>query len=273
MTNEMMNKWPLRLSLAFLAACATIAQATAQGVPQGERGGGPPNVTITQVIELSNTGGQRNFRVEWTAQKPPLTTILKYAVTLEVKFTGGGAQTDSKKLPATATSATFSFSGAPANAAALEFKASVNTTFTTPESGSTTTTREFDLTTDSFQGGVGSGGPLPADRPLIQIASAKAVDLKTFDVTWNAQAAQGINIERFGVSGLVTYVFRPLGAGSTTAQSQVSIVSGSNRQGRILINNPPQRGNPFASRIKITIETAFNRFVERIVQSNKEGRF
>jgi hypothetical protein len=273
MTNEMMNKWLVRLSLALLAAVAIAAHATAQGVPQGVRGSGPPSVTIIQVVELSNAGQQRRFEAQWTTQKPELTTILKHAVTLDVKFTGGVNQTASQKLGATAASAIFSFSGVPANARALDFKASIQTTFTTPESSSISTTREFNLNTDSFQGGVGSGGALPPDRPLVQIASATAINLSSIEARWNVQAPPGVNIERFGVSGLVTYEFKQAGVTPVTRQSQVSIAIGSQRQSRVVINDPPQRGGPFASRIRVTLETAFNKLVERTIQTNKEGRF
>jgi hypothetical protein len=135
MTNETIKKWLCKISLVFLLACATVAQAIAQDVPQGVRGGGPPNVTITQVTELSN------------------------------------------------------------------------------------------------------------------------------------------NIERSGISGLVTYEFRQAGVAPVTRQSQVSIALGSQRQANVFVNDPPQRGGPFASRIKVTIETAFNRPVERASQTSKEGRF
>jgi len=272
MTNAIMNKWLVRLSLAFLAACATAAQATAQVASQGVRGGGPPTVTIIAVADLGNVGQQRRFKVSWTTQKPPLTTILKYGVSLEVKFTGGIDQNAVQKLDATATSTTFSFSGAPANARALEFKSSVNTTFTTVTEGSVATAREFNLNTDAVQGGVGSGGALPPDRPVVQIASATAISLSAFEIKWNVQAAPGINIERTGVSGLVTYEFKQAGVAPVTLQSQVSIAIGSQRQSRVVINNPPQRGGPFASRIKVTLDTAFNKLVERTIQTNKEGR-
>jgi hypothetical protein len=271
--NETVNKWLYRISLVFLAACATAAQSVAQGVPQSVRGSGPPTVTITQVAELGGEGQKRSFQVQWTTHKPPLTTILKYDVSLEVKFTGGATQNASQKLGAAATSATLSFQGAPANARALEFKAAVNTTFTTPESGSVTTTREFNLNTDAVQGGVGSGGPLPTDRPVAQIASATAINLSTFEIKWNVQAAPGVNVERFGASGLVTYEFSQTGVAPVTRQSQVSIALGSQRQTRVVVADPPQRGGPFASRIKVTLETAFNTLVERTIQTNKEGRF
>ena len=277
MANETVKKWLFRISLAFLAACATAAQSVAQGVPQGVRGGGPPVVTITQVTELGRAGQKRSFQVQWTTQKPPLTTILKYDVSLEVKFTGGVNQTVSQKLGVAATSATLSFPNAPANARALEFNAAVNTAFTTPESDSVTTTREFDLTTDAVQGGVGSGAPLPPDRPLVQIAGAKEIDFNTFEINWNAQAAPGIGIERFGASALVTYQNKAVRPGGDpqliTRQTPVSIAIGSQRQTRVFVNNPPPRGNIFAARIKVTLETVFNRPVERTIQSNKEGRF
>ena len=61
MANETINKWLFRISLVLLATCATIAQAAAQGVPQGVRGGGPPVVTITQVTELGGAGQQRKI--------------------------------------------------------------------------------------------------------------------------------------------------------------------------------------------------------------------
>lgn len=273
MTNELMNKWPFKLSLVFLLACATVAQAIAQDVPQGVRGGGPPNVTITQVTELSNEGAQRRFQVQWTTQKPPLTTILSFGVNLQVKFTGGVNQSASQKVGSTATFAIIAFSGVPANARPIDFKASLLTTFITPESGSVTTTREFNLNTDAFQGGIGSGGSLPTDKPLVQIASATVISLSRFEVKWNVQAAPGINIERSGVSGLVTYEFRQAGVAPVTRQSQVSIALGAQRQANVFVNDPPQRGGPFASRIKVTIETAFNRPVERASQTSKEGRF
>jgi hypothetical protein len=275
--NETVKKWLFRISLAFLAAGATAAQAVAQGVPQGVRGGGPPVVTITQVTELGGAGQKRSFQVQWNTQKPPLTTILKYDVSLEVKFTGDVNQTVSQKLGAAATSATLSFPNAPTNARALEFKAAVNIAFKTPESDSVTTTREFDLTTDAVQGGVGSGAPLPPDRPLVQIAGAKEIDFNTFEIHWNAQAAPGIGIERFGASALVTYQNRAVRPGGDpqliTRQTPVSIAIGSQRQTRVFVNNPPPRVNIFPARIKATLETVFNRPVERTIQSNKEGRF
>jgi hypothetical protein len=271
--NKTIDKWLFRTSLVFLAACATAAQTVAQGGPQSVRGGGPPTVTITQVAESGGAGQKRSFQVQWTTQKPPLTTILKYDVSLEVKFTGGVAQNASQKLGAATTSATLSFTNIPANARALEFKAAVNTAFTTPESSSVTTTREFNLNTDAVQGGVGSGGPLPPDRPVAQIASATAINLATIEIKWNVQTAPGVNVERFRVSGLVTYEFRQTGVTPVTRQSQVSVALGSQRQTRLVVDDPPQRGAPFASRIKVTLETAFNTLVERAIQTNKEGRF
>jgi hypothetical protein len=275
--NKTINKWLLRISLILLAACATAAQSVAQGVPQDVRGSGPPIVTITQVTELAGAGQKRSFQVQWTTQKPPLTTILKYDLSLGVKFAGGVTQNASQKLGAAATSATFSFPGVPANARALEFGAVVNTTFTTPESSSVTTTREFDLNTDAVQGGVGSGSPLPPDRPVVQIAGAKEIDFNTFEIRWNVQAAPGISIERFGASALVTYQNKAVRPGGEpqliTRQTPVSIATGSQRQTRVVVNNAPPRGNTFAARIKATLDTAFNRSVERTIKSNKEGRF
>jgi len=273
MAKKIMNKWLVRLSLVFLAASVTAAQATAQGAPQGVRGSGPPVVTITQVIELANAGQQRRFQVQWTTQKPELTRILKFDINLEVKFTGGVTQSAAQKGESTATSSIIAFSGVPANARPIEFKASVNTTFTTPESSSVSAAREFKLNTDAFQGGVGSGGSLPGDRPVVQIASATAISLSAFEIKWNVQAAPGINIERTGVSGLITYEFKQAGVAPVTLQSRVSIAIGSQRQSRVVITNPPQRGGPFASRINVTLDTAFNRLVERTIQTNKEDRF
>ena len=273
MTNETTNKWLVGLTLAFFAACATATRSNAQSAPVGVRGSGPPTVTITQVAELSNAGQQRRFQVQWTTQKPQLTTILRFDINLEVKFTGGVTQAAAQKGVSTATSSILTFSGAPANARPIEFKARVSATFTTPESGSVSVTREFNLNTDAFQGGVGSGGALPPDRPVVQIASATATSLSSFDVKWNVQAAPGINIERSGVSGLVTYEFKQAGVAPVTRQSQVSIAIGSQRQSRVVINDPPQRGGPFASRIKVTVDTAFNKLVESSIQTNKEGRF
>ena len=272
MASKTVNKWLYQISLVFLAACATAAQSVAQAVQQSVRGSGPPTVTITQVAELGGDGQKRSFQVQWTTHKPPLTTILKYDVSLEVKFTGGVTQNASQKLGA-ATSATLYFPGAPANARALEFKAAVNTTFTTPESSSVTTTREFNLNTDAVQGGVGSGGALPSDRPLVQIAGATAINLSIFEIKWNVQSPPGVDVERFGAGGLVTYEFRQAGVAPVTPQSQASVALGSQRQTRVVVNDSPQRGGPFASRIKVTLETAFNRLVERTIQTNKEGRF
>jgi hypothetical protein len=270
--DKTLNKWLFRISLIFLAACATAAQSDAQGV----RGGGPPVVTVTQVIDLGGAGQKRSFQVQWTTQKPPLTTVLKYDVSLEVKFREG-FQTASQKLGAAATSATISFTNVPANARALEFKTIVNTTFTTPESSSVTTTREFDLTTDAVQGGVGSGGALPLDRPVVQIAGAKEIDFNTFEIKWNVQAAPGINIERFATSALVTYQNKAVRPGGDpqfiTRQTPVSIATGSQRQTRVIVDNPPPRGNIFPARIRATLDTVFNRPVERTIQSNKEVRF
>jgi hypothetical protein len=271
--DKTINKWLFRISLVFLAAVATASQSVAQGV----RGGGPPVVTITQVTELGSDGQKRSFQVQWTTDKSPLSTILKYDVSLEVKFTGGGAQIASQKLGAAATSTAIRFSNIPAGARALEFKAIVNSTFTTPESSSVTTTREFNLSADAVQGGVGSGGPLPADRPVVQIAGAKEIDFTTFAINWNVQAAPGINIERFSASALVTYQNRAVRPGgdpqNITRQTPVSTATGSQRQTRVVVGDPPPRGNVFAARIKATLETFFNRPVERTIQSNKEGRF
>jgi hypothetical protein len=270
--DKTINKWLFRISLVFLAAVSTAAQSVAQGV----NGSGPPTVTITQVTESGGVGQKRSFQVQWTTQKPPLTTILKYDVSLEVKFTEG-FQTASQKLGAAATPATISFTNVPANARALEFKTIVNTTFTTPESSSVTTTREFNLSADAVQGGVGSGGPLPADRPVVQLAGAKEIDFTTFAINWNVQTAPGINIERFSASALVTYQNRAVRPGgdpqNITRQTPVSTATGSQRQTRVVVGDPPPRGNVFAARIKATLETFFNRPVERTIQSNKEGRF
>jgi hypothetical protein len=271
--DKTINQWLFRISLVFLTACATTAQSPAQGAPQNVRGSGPPVVTITQVTESGGAGQKRSFQVQWTTQKPPLTTILKYDVSLEVKFTGGGAQNASQKLGAAATSAPLSFTNIPANARALEFKAVVAATFTTPESDSVTTTREFNLNTDAVQGGVASGGPLPPDRPLVQIAGATAINLSIFEIKWNVQSPPGVDVERFGAGGLVTYEFRQAGVAPVTRQSQASVALGSQRQTRVVVNDSPQRGGPLASRIKVTLETAFNRLVERTIQTNKEGRF
>ncbi len=277
MTNEMINKWLFRISLAFLAAFATGAQAVAQGVPQGVRGFGPPTVTITSVTDLGGAGQTRNFRVQWTTQKPEFTTIVGYGVTLEVKFTGGVNQSGSQKAPGTANSATISLTVAQANARALEFKAVVNTTFKTRESSSVTTTREFDLATSAAQGGVGSGGSLPADRPVVQISTVNDLDARTFEIRWNVQSAPGVNIERFGASALVAYKTgdaRPGGTPpTTTRQTLVSIASGSQRQTRVIVNDVPLAGRAAPLRAKATLETAFNIPVERTIQTNKEGRF
>lgn len=271
---RMKRKWLVRLSLVCLAACATAAQANGQeGAPQGVRGGGPPNVTITQVTELSNAGQQRRFQVQWTTQKPPLTSILKYGVNLEVKFTGGINQSASQKVGSTATFAIISYSGVPANARPIEFKTSLLTTFLTPESSSISTTREFTLNSDAFQGGVGSGGALPSDRPVVQIASATTINLSRFLVKWNVQAAPGVNIERFGASGVVTYEFKQTGIPPETRQSPVSIALGAQRQANVVVNDAPQKGGPSATRIKVTLVAGFTVPVERTVQTSKEGRF
>ena len=273
MSNKKMNKWLVRASVAFLEAFAAFAHAAGQPAAQSVRGSGPPVITITQVTELANAGDQRRFQVQWVTQKPELTTILKFGVNLEVKFTGGLTQAAAQKGVSTATSSILTFSGVPANARPISFKATVSPTFTTPESGSISSTREFNLNTDAFQSGVGSGGTLPPDKPIVQIASATSVSLSDFEIKWNVQAAPGINIERSGVSGLVTYEFRQAGVSPVTRQSQVSIALGSQRQSRVVVNDPPQRGGPFASRIKVTIETAFNKLVERTIQTTREGRF
>ncbi len=137
--------------------------------------------------------------------------------------------------------------------------------------------REFDLNADAFQGGVGSGGSLPPDRPVVQIASAKGISFNTFEIKWNVQAAPSINIERFSVSALVTYQNNAVKPGAQpqiiTRQSQVSVATGSQRQTRVVVNGPPQGPNIFAARIKVTLDTDFNRPVERVIQTNKEGRF
>ncbi len=260
------------LWLVLLAACVMIAEAGAQGV----RGGGPPTVAITQVLDLGDTGAQRRFRVDWTAQKPPLTTISKFGVTLEVRFTGGVTKTGVANAGASATSATITFSGLQANAKALDFKATVSPTFTTPEFGSTTVTRDFNLDTDAIQGGVGSGVQLPPDRPIVQIASATTIDVTRFEVKWNVQAAQGIYIERFGLSGEVTYQpkqSRDNPVPPVTKQSPVSIALGSQRKGSVVIQNPPTGASAKPLRIKVTLVTGFNAPVERTIQTIKAGRF
>src|SRR5262245_49855972 len=80
--NKTIDNWLFRISLVFLASCAGAAQSPAQGAPQNVRGSGPPVVTITQVTESGGAGQKRSFQVQWTTQKPPLTTILKYDVSL-----------------------------------------------------------------------------------------------------------------------------------------------------------------------------------------------
>jgi hypothetical protein len=269
-----MNKWLFQISLLFLAVYTTTSQAAAQGVS----GGGPPVVAITDVVEISKDNvlidvPGRSFRVQWSTQKPPLTTILGYGASLEVRFADGAIRTASQDLGPTATSAKLAF---PQSAArAVEFKALVKTTFKTPAPGSVTTTREFDLTTDAFQGGVGSGGPLPPNQPKVQIASATQIDFKTFKIEWNVQSAPGISIERFDASALVTYRTgdpRPGGAApTTTLQTPVSPTTGSQRQTNVVVNNAPIRFP--AIRIKATLETKFNLPVESTIQSTKQGLF
>jgi len=274
MTNKTMKtqlRWLARLWLVLLAACVMIAEAGAWDV----RGAGPPTVTITQVLDLGDTGAQRRFRVEWTAQKPQLTTISKFGVNLEVKFNGGLTKTGAANAGASATSAIITFSGLPANANAQEFKATVSPTFTTPESGSTTVTREFNLDTDAIQGGVGSGLQLPPDRPIVQIASASTIDVTRFEVKWNVQAAQGVVIERFGLSGEVTYQpkqSRDNPVPPVTKQSPVSIALGSQRKGSVVIQDPPSGASAKPLRIKVTLVTGFNAPVERTIQTTKSGR-
>src|SRR5262249_69231 len=258
--------------MVLLATLVMAAEADAQGV----RGGGPPTVAITQVLDLGNSGQQRRFQVQWTTQKPPLTTILKFGVRLEVKFTGGVTPVGVDKVGGTATSATLAFSGVPANARARDFTATGCPTFVTAEGGSISASREFDLNTTAIQGGVGSGGELPADRPVVQIASATTINLSRFEVKWNVQAAPGVNIERFGVSGEVTYALKQSKENPippVTRQSPTSIALGSQRKGTVAINDPPQQGSPTAIRIKVKLDTAFNAPVEHTIQVVKEGRF
>jgi hypothetical protein len=274
MNNKPMSKWLFQISLLFLAVCATTSQAAAQGVS----GGGPPVVAITDVVEIRNDKvlidvPGRSFRVQWSTQKPPLTTILGYSASLEVKFADGAIRNASQNLGPTATSAKLAF---PESAArALEFKALVKTTFKTPAPGSVTTTREFDLVTDAFQAGSASVSPLPTDRPVVQIASAKKIDFRTFEIEWSVQSAPGIIIGSFGASALVTYRTgdpRPGGvAPTTTLQTPVSSTTGSQRQTNVVVNNAPIRFPPI--RIKVTLETAFNRPVESAIQSTKTGIF
>ena len=111
----------------------------------------------------------------------------------------------------------------------------------------------------------------------MQISGAKEIDFITFEINWNAQAAPGIGIERFGASALVTYQNKAVRPGGDpqfiTRQTPVSIAIGSQRQTRVFVKDPPPRGNLFPARIKATLETVFNRPVERTIQSNKEGRF
>src|SRR5262245_23027534 len=134
MSKKRMNKLLVSASLAFLTAFARVATVNGQSTPQSVRGSGPPVITINKVTELANAGDQRRFQVQWVTQKPDLTTVLKFGVNLEVKFTGGLTQAAAQKGVSTATSSILTFTGLPANARPISFKATVSPTFTTPES-------------------------------------------------------------------------------------------------------------------------------------------
>ncbi len=271
MTYQLKTQWLASLTLlGWLMALGMSAQAqTAHG-----QGGGPPTVTIDQVRQVRSL--PPTFLVGWSIQKPPATTIEGFTVKLEIKFSGGVRLNDSQAAGPTATSTTVQFPAQPANVTAQTFNAIIETRFKTPENSSITTEREFDLVNTGVQGGVASGGNLPPDHPVVQISSATTLSLDRFRLKWNVQSDPAIRIERFGVSGLVTYGFKQDGVTPippVTRQTPVTIAFSAHREAVVTVPDPPQTGTPSPVRIKVKLDTLFTRPVAGTVRVVKEGNF
>jgi hypothetical protein len=112
---------------------------------------------------------------------------------------------------ANATSANLLLTNIPNGVAPMSFEATIQTSFTTPESNSIATTKELDLG-GGVQAGVASGSPPPADPPVVQLIRATHASLvevpDRFLVEWNIQAAPTVTIERYGINATVTYAFK-----------------------------------------------------------------
>ncbi|HKR58652.1 MAG TPA: hypothetical protein VJS64_02875 [Pyrinomonadaceae bacterium] len=265
------------LASLILLGCFSTLAAVAQAQPQAQQSripGGPPTVTITDVQQVTNR--IPTFIVKWTTTVPRGTTILDFNVKLDVRFNNGGTKTVSKTAEAAATSVTLQFPDQPPGVVAQSFDALINTRFKTPERNTISVTREFDLKTTDIQGGVGSGGTLPPDRPLVQIAGAEKESLGRTKVRWNVQSVPEITIEKFGVSGLVTFGFKQTQENPVppvTLQSEVSIAPGTAREAVVVVNKPPEKGSPSPIRIKVQVDTVFFAPVIRTIQSTKRGTF
>jgi hypothetical protein len=273
-----------RLAGVLVACLVSFAAGVRAQDPQTSHGalGGPPAVVITQVQSLGASAKGRQFQIRWTVQSPNGTTILGYTVRLEIKFTQNLRQTAVVSAAPEPTSARPFFPDAPADAIPISFNAIIETQFKTPETNSITTIRDL-----TFQEGgiatapVVSGGPLPPDKPVAQIFRVTHLTPSTnipdrYRVEWNAQAAQGITIDRFGLSGEVKYGFKQTPENPVppqTRQTTQSIGFGSTRQGDLEVKDPPQIGTPKPLSIRVILNTNFTALVTRTLQSQKQGNF
>jgi hypothetical protein len=282
MKTEFANrKWLTTLFVLVALMTFVVAPVAAIQQPHGEFGG-PPTVSVTNVDSLGEPRpGERLFKVHWTAQPPPGTTIQSFGVRLNVKFTQNVQRSSSAGAGASATSATVVFTSVPSGVAPISFVATVTTIFTTPEASSITTKKDFDLSSTGVQGGVASGGSLPPDRPVVQISSASHLSEGVqvpdrYLVNWNVQAASTVTIEQFGASALVTYEFKqtpenPIPPLSRETRTTVGFATA--RQATVEVPDPPQGGTVVSIRVNVKIETRFRTLVTRSIESTREGTF
>jgi hypothetical protein len=248
-----MQKLKARLSFLMLAVLATLALPVYAQVqpnvqldqtPQINPLLGAPTVSITNTTVTGSTPAL----VKWSVQKPTLTFITRFDISVEATFSNGTRLGGSKSVSdANARDALITLNliqkGTEEKASLQSTKTIINTIFTTP--GNITETEDFTL-------GVTAPPPLrPQPLDITQVSrllSSSNASQDSFEVKWSASTnfASLQSFNSFNVKLDVTYSDGTTVSGSANA-------SAAERQKIIAVPKPPS-GSP--QTVRATINAA-----------------